>query len=42
MKHLIRLRPATGTRAREEALAFVHLALQILPTLAPRKRRGTR
>lgn len=42
MKPLIRRQPATGTRAREEALAFAHLALQILPTLEPRKRRGTR
>jgi hypothetical protein len=42
MKNLIRRRPATGTREREEARAFVQFALSILPRLASRRRRGTR
>lgn len=41
MKNLTR-RPSTGTREREEARAFVHLALRILATLPARRRRGTR
>jgi len=42
MKNLIRRRPSRGTREREEARAFVQFALTVLPTLAPRRRRGTR
>lgn len=42
MKNLLRRRPQAGTREREEARAFVQVALEILGVVPRRNGRGRR